>query len=67
MLISKVMTSQYGIQTITLNILPDNSKSKGNQAMKFDQLIEYYVRNIFFENHAKNEAGRLVPDLFLLF
>ena len=53
MLISNVMTSQYGIQTITLNILPDISKSKGNQAMKFDQLIEYYVRNIFFENHAK--------------
>ena len=47
------MMSQYGIQTSTLNILPDSSKSKGNQAMKFDQLIEYYVRNIFFENHAK--------------
>ena len=32
--------------------------------MKFGQLIEYNKRNIFFENHAENEAGRLVPDLF---
>ena len=33
--------------------------------MKFGQLIEYNKRNIFFNNHAENEAGRLVPDLFL--
>ena len=32
--------------------------------MKFGQLIEY-KRNIFFKIHAENEAGRLVPDLFL--
>ena len=32
--------------------------------MKFGQLIEYN-RNIFFENYAENEAGRLVSDLFL--
>ena len=30
-------------------------------------LIEYNVRNIFLENHAENEAGRLGPDLFLHF
>ena len=33
--------------------------------MKFGQLIEYNQRNIFVQNHAQNEAGRLVPDLFL--
>ena len=33
--------------------------------MKFGQLIENNKRNIFFKNHAENEAGRLVPDLFL--
>ena len=32
--------------------------------MKFDQLIEYNKRNIFLKNHAENEAGRLIPDLF---
>ena len=33
--------------------------------MEFDQLIEYNKKNIFFKNHAENEAGRLVPDLLL--
>ena len=33
--------------------------------MKFGQLIEYPVRNFFFENHAENEARKLVPDHFL--
>ena len=35
--------------------------------MKFDQLIESNKRDIFLEKHAKNEAGKLVPDLFLFF
>ena len=36
--------------------------------MKLGQLREYNKRNIFFyKNYAKNEAGRLVPDLFLFF
>ena len=33
--------------------------------MKFSQLIEYNVRNIFSQNHAENDVGRLVPDSFL--
>ena len=32
--------SQTGTQKIIINILPDISKSKGNQTMKFGQLIE---------------------------
>ena len=32
--------------------------------MKFGQLIEYDKRNNFFQSHAKNDAGRLVPDIF---
>ena len=35
--------------------------------MKFGQLIEYSMRNIFVENHAEHESGRLVPYLFLDF
>ena len=34
------MTSQPGQQTIVLHILSSISRSKGNQKMKFDQLIE---------------------------
>ena len=45
--ISFFMASQTGTQTITMNILPDISKRKGNQTMKFGQSIEYNVRNIF--------------------
>ena len=43
------------------------SRSKGNQTMKLGQVIEYNNINIFFKNHAQNEVGRLVPDLFLFF
>ena len=35
--------------------------------MKFSQLIENKREIFFFENYAENEAGRLVPDLFLFF
>ena len=47
------MTSQTGIQTITINILLDISKSKDNQAMKFGRLIEYNVANIFLQKSCR--------------
>ena len=28
--------------------------------------MEYNKRNIFFKSYTENEAGRLVPDLFLI-
>ena len=43
------MTSQLGKQTIAIHILPDTSKSKGNQTMEFGQLTDYNMRNVFFE------------------
>ena len=43
------MTSQPGLQTIAIHILPNISQSKGNQIMKFGQLIEYNGRNIFLQ------------------
>ena len=60
------MTSQIGNQTNTINILlPDISKSKDNQTMKFGQLIEYNMTIFYIKNHAENDTRRLVPDLFL--
>ena len=50
-----------------MHIFPNISTSKGEQAKKFGQLIEYSNRNIFFKNHAENEAARIVSDLFLFF
>ena len=41
------MTSQPGLQTIAIHILPNISQSKGNPIMKFGQLIKYNKRNIF--------------------
>ena len=35
------MTSDPCQQTITVHIFPDISRSKGNQTMKFGQVIEY--------------------------
>ena len=35
--------------------------------MKFGQLIEYNAKNIFFKTHEENEAGKIVPVLFLFF
>ena len=61
------MTSQFGLQTIVIHILPNISQSKGNQTMKFGLLIEHNKRNTFLQNCAEHEAGRLVPDLFLFF
>ena len=61
------MKSQLGLQTIAIHLLPNISKSKDKQTMKLDQLREYNKKIFFFKNYAKNEAGRLVPDLFLFF
>ena len=36
---SKFMTSQPGLQTIAVIVLPNISQSKGNQTMKCSQLI----------------------------
>ena len=55
------MTSQPGLQTIAIHILPNISQSKDNQTMKIGQLIEYDKRKIYVEN----KVGRLVPELFL--
>ena len=40
-LITKFMTSQTGQQITKINIFPNISRGKGNQAMKFGQIIKY--------------------------
>ena len=47
------MASQPGYQTITIHILPNISRSKGNQRMKLTQLIEYNKINIFLQKLCK--------------
>ena len=42
------MAPQPGKQIITIHILLNISKRSGNQLIKYGQLIEYNMRNIFF-------------------
>ena len=46
-LVFKFMTSQTGKQIITIYILSNFSRSKGNRKWKFGQITEYNIRNIF--------------------
>ena len=54
------MTSQTGQQIITMHILSSIS-SKGNQTVKFNQLIEYNKRNIFLEKSCTECDGEASP------
>ena len=58
------MMSQPGQQTIAVHILLNTSRSKGNQTMKFDQLIEYNKRNIFVEKSYTVCGGETIPRPF---
>ena len=46
-LASKLMTSQPGLETIAIHILPNISQSKGKKTMKCGQFIKYNKINIF--------------------
>ena len=48
-LTSKFMASQPGLQAIAIHMLVNISQSKGNQTMKFSQLIEYNKRDILLQ------------------
>ena len=48
------MRSQPGLQTIAIQILQNISQSKGNQKLKFGQLIKYNKRNIFLQKLCRN-------------
>ena len=48
------MTSQPGYQAVTIHILFNISRSKGNQTMKFGQLIEYSMHDKHINNFLAN-------------
>ena len=45
------MTSQTG--QIAIHILPNKSKGKGNQGIKFGESIKHSERKFFFKIHAE--------------
>ena len=48
-------------QLIAMHILPNTSRSKDNQTMKFGQLIEYNMRNIFLEKIYTKCDEEIIP------
>ena len=58
------MTSQPGKQTVAKNILPNIFKSKANKTMKFGQLIEYNIRDVFLEKPYTKSGGKTIPRSF---
>ena len=51
------MTSQTARQIITIHTLANISGSKDIQTMKYDQLIEYNMKNIFLEKSYTKYCG----------
>ena len=66
-LIRKIrLISKFMKQLNAIHILPNISRSKGVQKMKFGALIEHNMRNIFFwKCHTQNLVEKLFPDSFL--
>ena len=60
-LISKFITSKPGLKIITIHVLTNILRSKGNQEMEFGKLREYNSRNIFL----KKSYTKIFPDPFL--
>ena len=58
------MASQPGKQLIAMHVLPSISRSKSNQTIKFGQLIEHDIRNIFLEKSCIKCDGVTIPRPF---
>ena len=52
------MASLTGQEIITIHVLPNTSKSKGNQIMKFGPLVKYNTTSIFLEKSYKQCDGQ---------
>ena len=64
-LISKFTTSQPEKQRTEIHVLPSISRNKGNQTIKFGQLIGYNTSNIFLEKSYTKFGGKTFPRHFL--
>ena len=59
------MTSQTGKQIIATHILVNISRSKGDQTIKFRQLLEYNMRTISLEKSYTECGGEAFPRPFI--
>ena len=63
-LLSKLPSNCYFWQFVMIWQLPNISRSKGIQTMKFGQLIEYNMRNIFLKKSYTKYDGETIPRPF---
>ena len=56
--------NQKESQTLAIRMSINVSGSKGNQPMKFGQLIEYNTKNIFLVNSYAKCGGETIPRPF---
>ena len=61
------MTSQAGQQIMTVQVLPNISRSKGNQVIKFGHLKKYSMRSIFLEKLSRKLGSETISRPFLFF
>ena len=57
-------TSHLVKKTIAIHILPNISRRKGNQAIKFGELREYNMRKTFIEKSYTKYGGETIPRPF---
>ena len=53
-----------GWTTIIIHMLSNNSRSKGNQTMKFGHLIEHNMRKFFLKKSYTKCGGKVSPRFF---
>ena len=58
------MMPQTGKPTVIIYILPNISRSKDNQTMKFGQFMEYSMRDIFLDKSCTKGGGETSPRSF---
>ena len=58
------MTFRLRKKAIAIHTLPHISRSKGNQTIKFGQLVEYIMRNIFLEKLYTKCGGETIDRPF---
>ena len=58
------MMPQPGKQTIVIHVFPNVLRNKDNQAIKFGQLREYNMKNIFLEKPYTKRGGETSPGPF---
>ena len=66
-LISKFITSQPGLQAIIIQVLPNISRSKGNQTTKLGQVIVYNKKYIFHQNSCWKWGKKISSRLLFVF